>query len=350
MMTARRLRALGMMTAGLLLLAATSGLAAIQVELDGRPMSFDVAPTQVGGRTMVPMRAIFEALGADVEWNDYTQTVTATRPPTEVQLTIGAAEALVNGRTVALDVPAMIQRGSTLVPLRFVSEALGAEVHWSEARQLVSIFTSGVPNPEPPPPTQTATIPEYTVVPVALDAALSSETSRQGDTFRVTVLSTQDGDAEFPRGTQLVGTVVGVQQAAADQPGTLDLSFREAVLPDGTAVTIQGSLISLDDKAVTRSADGRLTAKTKKQDRLLMIGVGTGAGLIIGKLVHETIIGGLLGAAAGWVYGELTKDKARPADVVVKEGTQFGVRIDREVNYAAPATFVAARVAYLNAR
>ena len=355
MMTARRFSAVGMMTAGLLLLAATSGMAATQIELDGNPLSFDVAPIQVGGRTMVPMRAIFEALGADVQWSDYTQSVTATRGDTDVQLTIGATEAQVDGRTVALDVPAMIHQGSTMVPLRFVSESLGADVHWSEARQLVSISTTGAPPddqapyPDPPPPPQTFAIPQYTVVPVALDAALSSETSNGGETFRVTVRSNQDGDAEFPRGTQLVGTVVGVQKADADQPGTLDLTFREARLPDGSAVPIEGSLTSLDDKAVTRSADGRLTAKTKKSDRLLMIGVGTGAGLIIGKLMHETLIGGLLGAAAGWLYGEFTKDKAPPADVVVKEGTVFGVRMDREVTYAAPAAFVAAREARLAA-
>jgi hypothetical protein len=295
------------------------------------PVYFNVEPLQIMNRTMVPMRPIFEALGANVQWNDATQTVTARKDETIIKLTIGETEALINGQPVTLDIPAMVRRGSTMVPLRFVGEAFGAEVGWVAATQTVTIFTdgsgsntpedtasednesntiNGTGNIEPAYNIQTAYIPLGTVVPVILDTPLSSLTSKVGDKLSVTVRSNQDGDAEFPRGTRLVGRVIDAQQAEDNQPGMLDLSFDEAVLPNGSKATIYGSLISLDDESVTRTVDGRLQAKDKptKDNRLKMIGIGTGAGLIIGKLLDQNlIVGGLLGAAAGYFYNEYTK-------------------------------------------
>ena len=124
---------------GVLLLAITSGMAAIQVEVNGRPLSFRVPPTRAHGRTMVPLRGIFESLGAQVNWDADTSTITATKGATEVQLSIGDPHATVDGQAVLLDAPAMILNGSTMVPLRFVSEALGADVKWLEATQTASI-------------------------------------------------------------------------------------------------------------------------------------------------------------------------------------------------------------------
>jgi len=83
--------------------------------------------------------------------------------------------------------------------------------------------------------------------------------------------------------------------------------------------------------------------------RLKRIGIGAGAGLIIGKLLkQDLIVGGLLGAAAGYLYDEITMDKAQPKDVVVQPGTVFGVRMDRIVRYNAPEAFVTARRNYRN--
>jgi hypothetical protein len=96
---------------------------------------------QMNGRTMVPLRGIFESLGAQVNWDASTRMITANKNSTEVELTIGDPHATVNGQTVLLDSPAMIMDGSTMVPLRFISEALGADVKWFEATQTVSITT-----------------------------------------------------------------------------------------------------------------------------------------------------------------------------------------------------------------
>src|SRR5450830_813791 len=97
--------------------------AAPQVVLDGQTISFDVPPVIENNRTLVPLRAIFEALGASVQWDGATQTVTATKSDTEITLIIGG-QAFKNGQPVSLDVPAKIIESRTMVPLRFVSEAL----------------------------------------------------------------------------------------------------------------------------------------------------------------------------------------------------------------------------------
>jgi hypothetical protein len=111
---------------------------AITVNLDGNALAFDVQPIIVNGRTLVPLRVNFEALGADVQWNEETQTVTAVKADTEVKLIIDG-EAYINGELTPLDVPARIVNDRTLVPLRFVSEAMGCQVDWIDAAQTVMI-------------------------------------------------------------------------------------------------------------------------------------------------------------------------------------------------------------------
>lgn len=90
----------------------------------------EVPPTMDNNRILVPVRKIFEALGAEVSWEGETRTVIATKGKTKVELPIGSTRAKVNGKNVKLDVPAKIQEERTLVPLRFVSQALGGKVSW----------------------------------------------------------------------------------------------------------------------------------------------------------------------------------------------------------------------------
>ena len=113
----------------------------ITIELDRREIRGDVAPQIIGGRTMVPMRLIFEALGAEITWDQATQTVVGRRGTTSISLTIGNRTATVGGRAVMLDQPAQIINGRTMVPVRFIAESLGAEVWWNEAQRTVKIIT-----------------------------------------------------------------------------------------------------------------------------------------------------------------------------------------------------------------
>lgn len=103
----------------------------ITVKIDGKIIDFDVPPQLINNRTMVPLRAIFEALGASVEWNGETQTVTSTKDKTTISLTINSTLMVVNGKDVALDSPACLIDGRTLVPVRAISEAFGTTVEWN---------------------------------------------------------------------------------------------------------------------------------------------------------------------------------------------------------------------------
>jgi hypothetical protein len=121
------------------LLLTSIAYASPKVTLDGKQLTFDVPPVIDSGRTLVPLRAIFEALGATVQWNANNQTIVATKGDTSIQLTVGKTSATKNGVQIALDVPPKIIDGRTLVPLRFIGEALGCQVNWDESTQTVSI-------------------------------------------------------------------------------------------------------------------------------------------------------------------------------------------------------------------
>ncbi len=117
--------------------------APISIFIDGVRLSTDQAPVMVNGRTMVPLRAIFEAFNATIKWNQKTQTVTATKDDTTIMLKIGSKTATINNKAVTLDVPGQNLKGRTMVPTRFVSESLGHDVGWNPSTKVVTITTSG---------------------------------------------------------------------------------------------------------------------------------------------------------------------------------------------------------------
>ncbi|MBE7047066.1 MAG: copper amine oxidase N-terminal domain-containing protein [Ruminococcaceae bacterium] len=111
----------------------------INVTINGVKQNYDVMPVIVDGRTLVPMRAIFEALGAEVGWIDHSKTVTGTRNNKTVKLNIDENIAYINGQETILDVPASIINSRTMVPVRFISEMLGEKVEWDDATKTVMI-------------------------------------------------------------------------------------------------------------------------------------------------------------------------------------------------------------------
>ncbi len=114
----------------------------ITVKLNDEAIDFTpygVEPQIINSRTMVPLRSIFEALKATVEWDDATKTVTSVRGDVTVKVTIGANALLKNGESVALDSPAVIVDSRTLVPVRAISESFGCEVGWDDATKTVAI-------------------------------------------------------------------------------------------------------------------------------------------------------------------------------------------------------------------
>jgi len=113
----------------------------IRVFLDGELLAFDVAPIMADGRVMVPMRTIFEALGAQLEWDEESRAITATRDGIIIVAKIGNPNIRVGDEWLAMDVTPMIVDGRTLVPIRFVAEAFGIDVTWQEIGGSVHIVT-----------------------------------------------------------------------------------------------------------------------------------------------------------------------------------------------------------------
>lgn len=326
-----------------------------RVMLNGQPLATSVPPLIRNGRTLVPMRDIFESLGATVVWDPVTQEIRAQRSDTNIWLQIGNRVARVEQNQQWLDEAPMLYAGRTLVPLRFVSEALGADVGWDNATRIVSIMTSArvASNPNNNQNTNTdvrasITIPAGAVVPVTLDQTLSSATARVGDTFTATVKSTQPGDSEFPSGTRLRGRVTEVRRLANDQPGVLGLEFTQAILPDGSTVAIYGDLYSLDNDAVTQT-DGRIMAKNKTGNNgtIKAVGIGAAAGYVLGRVLDQnSLITAILGAAGGYLYDRSqNKDKAQEA--VISSGSTLGVRLTRQVSYIDTYGYYDQRQPYL---
>ena len=122
----------------------------IIVELDGNPIEFDVKPEIIDGRTMVPLRKIFEKIGALVKWDNDTQTVSARKNKKTITLSIDSADLQIDKgdtdeegnpiyETVTLEVPAQIVSGRTLVPARAISESFGLDVDWDGDNRKVTI-------------------------------------------------------------------------------------------------------------------------------------------------------------------------------------------------------------------
>ncbi|HLO03029.1 MAG TPA: copper amine oxidase N-terminal domain-containing protein [Symbiobacteriaceae bacterium] len=136
------------------------------VEMDtyvnGEKIQFDVRPKVKEGRTLVPIRALVEKLGAQVSWDQATSTVTIVKGTTEIKLVIGSNIALVNGEEVQLDAAAEVEAGRTLIPTRFVSQKLGLYVSWLAEQRTILVTEQPVeeePAPAPEQPVEEAPAP-----------------------------------------------------------------------------------------------------------------------------------------------------------------------------------------------
>lgn len=114
----------------------------LSVLVDGKPVHFETGqPRTIKGRVMVPLRGVFEAIGAYVEYDNANRMITAKRNNESVELTLGERIARKNGAEILMDAVPEVINGTTMVPLRFLSEALGAQVEFDKANNRVSIST-----------------------------------------------------------------------------------------------------------------------------------------------------------------------------------------------------------------
>lgn len=108
-----------------------------------------------GGTILIPLRSMFEQMGATVSYDPSTQTATVSKPGSEVKVTVGKPEVVINGESRPLDVPPMMYQGNVLVPVRVISEGMGAYVQWVPDQHVVVVrYLPATPPPPTAPPTE----------------------------------------------------------------------------------------------------------------------------------------------------------------------------------------------------
>lgn len=111
----------------------------IKVYLNDTLLDFDVPPIIENGRTLVPLRTIFEEMGMEVGWDSETSSITATGKGNSISMRVNETSAYVNGEPLNMDVAPKVVDGRTLIPVRFIAESLGADVKWDGENRIVYI-------------------------------------------------------------------------------------------------------------------------------------------------------------------------------------------------------------------
>ncbi len=219
---------------------------AVRVIVDGSPVFFDQPPVVIGGRVLVPLRGVFERLGAFVQWNPGTRSILAVRGSDQVQLTIGSRVASVSGRQMFLDVPPQIVGSRTLVPLRFISESLGARVDWMPSTRVVMITSGSVAQP-PPPPSGQPPVPGPSVIEgtvLRVDVQNQRLFVERGNTVHTIVITSNTAITRMNVETGQVGAI-----------GLADLRVGDTV-----TVTLGAQNQAILVRAQTRWVSGRIEA------------------------------------------------------------------------------------------
>jgi hypothetical protein len=180
------------------------------------------------------------------------------------------------------------------------------------------------------------TVPADTVVRLKMDTTLNSHDARKGQTFAA-VLADEDRSG-FPEGTRFQGVVREVQRRTSEKPGMLDVQIQSAYVPGGGKTAVSGRLASLDGDDVRRTKNGRLEARKRTGGKTdwKWAGYGAGAGAILSAVTGgKALKGAVLGGLGGAVYSYLSRDKGGKdtfRDVDLPRGTEFGMRLERQVS------------------
>lgn len=260
--------------------------ATYQVMLNGANLALSQAPIQRGGRLFVPMRAIFQGLSAGVAYDN--GTINATRGNDTVQVKIGSNEAIVDSRQTFLDGAPFIVGSTAMVPIRFVSEALGATVDYSGQSDVIAISAPKAP------------IPSGTILNATLETALDTGSAYIGQPVTLTVPQSGSGNPAALAGATIYGKVVQVQAAA-----------------QGTNPSVQ---FAVDSIGLAKSDDPQpLDAKVLKVDpvsgsMIAKEAEGTLGGMLLGNWVGKMMQdnrGGLYGAIGGYLLTSNSKENIR---------------------------------------
>ena len=179
------------------------------------------------------------------------------------------------------------------------------------------------------------TVPRGERVRVRMNSTLSSKTARVGDTFTANVTETvysSNGVVVIPEGSRMTGRVDSVVAARkGGKPGTIDVSFTQLRLPNGTMRRINGSLTDLHSDDAKSDNEGTASGDRMKHRKIIFIGGGGVGGAVLGGAVgggKGALIGGLLGAGAGLLGERMTKGE----EAEVRSGTEFGVILNQAIS------------------
>lgn len=296
-----RLRRLTMFLCGLAIAwnayVMPASAASYQVVLNGLNLALSQAPIQRGGRIFVPMRSIFQGLSAGVAYDN--GTINATAGTNTIQVKIGSNQAVVDGRQVFLDAAPFLEGSVAMVPLRFVSEALGANVDYNGQTGAIDIAAA-----KPP-------IPSGSVINATLDTALNTANAYIGQPITLTVPQNAQGTPSALAGATIYGKVIEAQSAA-----------------QGTNPSVQ---IAVDSIALANSADPQpIAAKVLKVDPIQgsMIAkeaAGTLGGMLLGNWIGKSMDsnqGGLIGAVGGYLLTSNSKN-----NMTVPSGTPVSLEL-----------------------
>jgi hypothetical protein len=319
------------------LLGAAFSAAQIQVNLDGDAIAFpDVQPQTIDGQVMVPVRTVFEKMGANVTWDEATQTVTADVNGKMVSLQIGNSEASFDGQMRYLPVPPRVVDNRTMVPMKFLGDSMGNDLMWNGGSSLLAITTgsnSAVATiTTPAQALHVISLAQNEVLPVTLDMSLSTTENHVGDTFTATV---SDEEATgLPSATKLEGHVAAIQPMQDGQPAVLDLAFDRIDFPNGTSRSIDAALVSLDNQNVTTDDSGKYTAQNDAAtyQRMVIVGYGHAGGQLVGTNDDRPMDGITLNDRIEDIQSQVPSEMQQPVELFVATGTKIGVRINADTS------------------
>lgn len=230
---------------------------AVAVVVDGHVVAFDRPPAMIAGRLLIPLRGVFERLGAQVDWHPGAGRVVARRGTTVVVLRPGNRYALVGGGQILLDVPPVVLGGRTLVPLRFVAEALGAGVDWDPVGRVVYL-TSSRPAALPPAPRPAEPIRPLPVTPPTPQPTL---TAVEGTIVYVEIRAVParlhvQADGLLWRFAVTAATGVFLTEVSTGRSGSVSLD--QIQKGDLVRVTADHTGVALSVRASYRGLSGRL--------------------------------------------------------------------------------------------
>jgi hypothetical protein len=190
------------------------------------------------GEIYVPLRSMFEQMGATVSVSADGKTITAAKPGSSVSVTLGKSEVIIDGETRSLDVPPMLYKGVVLVPVRVLSEALGAYVQWVPERHVVVVrYIALAPPPPPPAPPVVAPTAAPVVVPtaaptvpisIAPPASVTPEPAQRSYTaFVQAAYSTPKNYNEFVGGAYCDTYILNAAYAPLNSAFALKADFRQ---------------------------------------------------------------------------------------------------------------------------